>query len=290
MAALALTLSLYGIAGGMLFFYLPMAALFAAAFAGGPRAMAVACATALALAVWAAGPAAGLVIALLHSVPVLIWCRYFPLWRDGAQGREWYPVGNLLSLITVYGCVLFLPIALHYADMPGGLPAAIATQVTVGLHGVDAAIAEQVRRIITGWPHLLFAATAWMWLGMVYLNAWLALNITQRHRSFERADCRLSPFTPPYAVLALATVAALMTITGGEVLHLLGNTWLLMLCFPYFLSGLAALHAKSAAWPARGWWLALIYLSIFFLFWPAVGLALWALWRQLRELIPAAPV
>jgi uncharacterized membrane protein HdeD (DUF308 family) len=86
----------------------------------------------------------------------------------------------------------------------------------------------------------------------------------------------------------LVASALLVIFTDGQA-EFIGKSLFVMLLLPYFLSGIAQMHARARQSPAGNWWLALAYGLLILAIWPAIVFILLGVIRQLQFWFGAPP-
>src|SRR5690606_2069139 len=134
------------------------------------------------------------------------------------------------------------------------------------------------------WAFLIFPITIWLWAICLYAHLWLTTRLLRHKHLGQRPDVSVLPFTMPGWMLYLLAVSALASLIGGTSMQLLGKSSVIILLLPYFFLGAAIMHAHSKTWPSRRFFLFFVYFSIVALVWPAVLIAGFGVWQQLKTL------
>ncbi len=275
----------WSILGTLLFMFSPLP-LFATGLGLGLAAGAVAALAAM-IAVALVTEFTGMVVfAIAYAVPALMVVRFALLNRMAEDGTtEWYPPGQMLAWIALFGIGAFAAAAVFTGTGTGGLRAEISSYVDTmrGLSGQSSDSVDQVFATIK----LIFPVivTTW-WMIIMVVNGVLAQKMLERRGLNRRPgpDLRTTALPPWLAgVMVAATVAALL---GSEWLEFLGINIALILCVPYFFVGLAVLHMVSAAWSIRRAILFAAYVLLLLFSWTAVvvaGIGFLEHWTGLRE-------
>lgn len=267
--------------------------LFAAGLALGFAAGAIA----TAVAAGAVGAVVGVAPAGLYlaadAMPALLIARFALLNRTAADGStEWYPPGLLLTWLTLYCAGAFVVLAAAMGGGPNGIEAEIAgylkdfrnmlAQSATG----DGNVTPALDRMIAGFARVFpFVVVTW-WIALMTLNGVVAQKVLVRtgHARRPTPDFRATAL-PGWLFRAVVAAAALALVTSGWP-GLVATNLALILCVPYFLTGLAVLHAISGGWPGRTAILIALYLLLVLFGWPVLavtGLGMVEHWAGLRQ-------
>ncbi len=229
-------------------------------------------------------------LALTGAAPYLL-SRWALLNRTTAEGStEWYPPGLLLVRLCGIAAVLVLGAAVLFAGHEGGLIGAVRTALE-GFAGRiqetpdNQALITALRRVIPGLAPAMPAILAVVWLTFMVINGVLgqALLVRSRHNLRPSPDFRRLDLPAGLAWFTGATlIASWLPGNIGAVAMALAVIGL----FAYFLLGLSVVHAFAARSPGRIGLLALFYLALVMLAWPAILIAILGLvqqWTGLRE-------
>ncbi len=298
-AAMYLTV-LTGSPGGMIMVYLAPLPLFLAALAFGPNAALAASGVAVLLVFGIGG---GLILPLTFLVfsvlPVLIVGRRVLLSRQLPDGGvQWYPPGLLLLALTGLGvaAVLAAVVLPLVFGVDGGLRAVIHTLLVgsltemLGVIGKAGApnpsgeIADAIAQVFPG-------MVAVSWMIMVTINGLLAQGLLSRFNRLARPALRMTELElPGWSPLVLAvTLLGAMTLEEDAGFLLVNLT--IVLALPFFLSGLAVVHAFAARRASKVTFLVVFYLVLSFLAWlviAVIGLGIIEQWAGLRGRLGAA--
>lgn len=227
-----------------------------------PALLAAACGAILAL-LFGRGLAA-VTYLLVDGVITVCLGRLALLSRAGEGRRDWYPAGHLLTwlfalLAGCYGLALLAAAASGeglLAHLSGMLDQAIAAFGD----NLQARQADMLRAAVVLVPGMLGAFV----MLQTVVNALLAQSLLLRGGRAIRPAEAFTDLTLPRElayILAAAVVAALLPTGIAPV----GLTLAILASVPYFLLGLAVVHALLARHPARGLLLALCYGALFLL-------------------------
>ncbi|HSR54826.1 MAG TPA: DUF2232 domain-containing protein [Alphaproteobacteria bacterium] len=232
-----------------------------------------------------------LMFAAADAVPALMIVRFALLSRQGGDGaQEWYPPGLLLVWIVALGIALFLIAALMTGFGPGGLQDRISAflqpmrelldQSQTGGSSADAG------RMVDAIAFIIPAIVTIGWIFKLVINSMLAQRILERRGLSRRPTPVLSAMTLPSWLAGLTVAATVVALLGSGWLGFMGANIALILWVPYFLSGLAVLHAVSVNWPSRTVLLIAAYVFLVLFGWPAMvaaGVGFVEQWMGLRE-------
>lgn len=277
----------WGILGAVVFSLAAPFAVFAAGLGLGLNGAIVAATVATTFIAAVAGfPRAGL-YAATDAVLVLILVRYALLNRTTPEGGlEWYPPGQLLAWLTLYAVVAFVALTLVWG------PENLQTGVSGYVDSFRRMLAEASRespamdRMLAGLKRVLpFLVVAW-WLIIMAANGVLAQKFLVRTGHALRPSPDLTTTAPPGWVLSAAVAAAAVALVGSGWIGFMATNVALILCVPYFLTGLAVVHAVSVRWNGRKAILVALYLLLFLFGWPLIvvtGLGMVDHWIGLRR-------
>ncbi|MFT5539755.1 MAG: hypothetical protein ACI82H_001279 [Alphaproteobacteria bacterium] len=221
-------------------------------------------------------------------VPVLIVIRFGLLNRSADdESIEWYPPGLVLTWLTLYCAAAFAVLAVALGSGPQGLEAGIASyvdgfrQMVAGARD-SAAVDRMLATLKRVFP---FLVVTW-WVIVITVNAHVAQKILVRTGNAKRPSPDLTTTALPPWILPAVVAAAAVALVGSGWLGFVATNIALILCIPYFLSGLAILHAISARWNGRKAILIAVYLLLLLFGWPLIvvtGLGMMEYWVDLRQ-------
>ncbi len=237
------------------------------------------------------GVSLGMTYLLMFGLPSWYLARQSLLWRpasDNPQAREWFPIGEAITWLSLAGCLFFACILLYLSTLPEGIGGTVAQFTQDALKGMDAEYRDMVERFMGVWSFLIFPSTLWLWAIALYGHAWLANRMLVKKSVHIRPDFAVTEFSIPTAMLAMLALAALMSLITDASWQFAGKSLLIALLLPYCFSGAAIMHAASQSWPNRRFFLSFIYFMTFALLWPALILSGMGIWRQIKRLSSAA--
>lgn len=244
------------------------------------------------VAVVGGGVAAG-VYSGMHALPSWLVVHQALLRRpvlpggpgDGA-GDGWYPIGLLVAVMALLGAFVSSATALAGGD-GDGIEAAITSTLEgvmeVAAPGFDA---TQRQMLVGSLAPVFVGFSALTWLAMILLNAVAAQGILARRGAAIRPTPKWSALSlPDWLGWVLAAAAAVGLLASGDAAYLARNA-ALVLCAPYFLVGLALVHALARRGRSPGMLLVVFYLllGVFFALAAAVValigmISAWSGWR-----------
>ena len=233
-------------------------------------------------------PRAGL-YAATDALLVLGLVRFALLNRTDAEGgTEWYPAGLLLTWLTLYCAVAFVVLALALGTGPDGLQAGISgyvdgfRQVVAGANRDNPALGSMFATLKRVFP---FLVVTW-WIIIMAANAVMAQKLLVRTGNALRPSPDLAATEVPGWLLPVTVAAAAVALVLSGWFGFVATNIALILCVPYFLTGLAVIHAVSVRWNGRVAILFAIYLLLVLFGWPlfvVTGLGMVEHWIGLRR-------
>jgi hypothetical protein len=230
--------------------------------------------------------AAALGYAVLHALPALFTVRQALLRRDHQGQTEWFPIGLLVSQLTVLaGLGVVLAFVLLGAE-PGGLPGFIEERLRTGLTALGLldeteAPGPDLSRLAAVIPGFTASSS----LLMVMINFMLAQLLAVRSGWARRPTPEFDRLELPGWLWPGIGIAALLVLLGG-ILGDLGWSLLIVLVVPYLFLGLALVHVLVRRWPRPGLALGAIYGAMILLGWPILLVLLLGFvedWAHLRR-------
>ncbi len=265
--------------------------LFLAGLSGGLRSAMIASGVAALTVVAVAGMVRAGIYVAADVGPALLLVRYGLLNRTAPDGTvvEWYPPGLLLAWLTLYCAGAFLAVALFAGGADGGIEGAIRSylegfreMLAAGGALEGPALENMIATLARVFP---FVVVTW-WIVIVTVNAVAAQRILVRSGHALRPSPDLRATVLPQWLFPAVVAAAAAALLGSGWLGFLATNIALILCVPYFLVGLAVVHAISTRWNGRMAILIALYLLLFLFGWPLLavtGLGMMEHWVGLRR-------
>jgi isoprenylcysteine carboxyl methyltransferase (ICMT) family protein YpbQ len=217
--------------------------------------------------------------------------------NNGAEepaATEWYPAGPLAvwtALIAV-GVLVVSGLSTMAMGVEGGLEGALRMLLAEDLmegRAIEAGLQEMgltadPERILSLIVIALPAFVVMVWSLLTLGNMWLAQLILERTGHNLRPTPSLLDIEFPPFLLVLFLAALVLSLIPGSAAQL-GGAIMIALLVPYFLLGLAVIHAISRAWTARIAFLGVFYVLLIFTGWLIVPICLIGLgepWANLR--------
>lgn len=290
-AAASLYLSvLLGSPGALILVYLTQLPLFAAGLWLGAGAAMIAGATACVALLAVADILAAVLFAALNAVPVILVVRQALLARRAESGAlVWYPIGQLLALLT--GLALIgMTAALLALGGPEGLKAELRDIVG---HALDRLAEDGIANrdvIVATIAAIMPGVLAASWMVMTIANGCLAQGVLARFKVAWRPSADLVTLAVPQWMVILLGVASAASVFGGAA-RFIGINTMIALFVPFCLAGLAVLHAavRRLSHPAPA--LVMFYVMAGLFGWPLLVAALFGLcepWLGLRRRLLAS--
>jgi len=240
------------------------------------------------------GPAAGLVYFSTLGLPVALLCYLALLARpaeaqagaaDGTpqaanpQAIEWYPVGRIVSWATLMaGGIAALSIPLLGFDAETYRQTARAYFDTAIVSQLPAPEGKPVNKeklepLIDIMIAILPATSAMVWLTIMTTNMWAAGRIAQASGRAIRPMPDLSTMTYP-THMPLAFIASILLTFLPGIAGIVATGFAGAFLLAYIFMGLTVMHTLVRASPLRPFLLAILYLSMIFIGWIALLIAM----------------
>lgn len=269
---------------GFIFMMLPGLPIFYVGFAAGAQAMVIASVTATMLIGMIAALPGAAFFAIFSAAPAFMIVRRAILCkRSEAGAQQWFPLGLAFVELSVLLVAFAVSLCFYYASL-GGIDALVQRSVSENMQEIDPNMQQLLLNLSSSLTLVVISASLWIWLLLVYVNGWLAHRFARTRGHALRPDFALAPFDMPQWMLGALTLSGITSIVGSETFSFAGKISLLLLLFPYFFSGIALIHEKAAQWPSKGIILFVIYFFLLAQAWPALLIAGFGVWHQLKNL------
>ncbi len=220
--------------------------------------------------------------------PALVMVQRALLARRSRSGDlAWYPPGLLATWLAGMALAALAAAMLALADQPGGLEGAVREVVRANLNEMPFEIAEGQAVLAQGVASILPGTVLFSWMLMTIMNGGVAQALLTRAGRNRRPTVDIAELElPRLAPIALAAALGL-AVFGDGWLGFFGINAVAIIALPFFLAGLAVVHAMVRPRASRQAILTGFYVLFFVLFpWPAImvaGLGLIEQWAQLRR-------
>ena len=258
---------LFGLPGMLLVYFAQLPVLFAGLTLGltGSGIAVIGATVVIALMV---GMAAALGYGVLHALPALFSVRQALLRRTDQGRTEWFPVGLLLTQLTVLAGLGVILAFVLLGGQPGGLPGFIEEHLREGLSELGlldeaATPTPDLARLAAVIPGFTASSS----LLMVMINFMLAQLLAVRAGWARRPTPDFDRLELPGWLWPGIAGAALLVLAGG-IIGDLGWSLLIVLVVPYLFLGLALVHVVVRRWSRPGLALGAIYGAMILLGWP----------------------
>jgi len=195
-------------------------------------------------------PAAGLIVIALYK-PV---------------NAETTAEGNMLTAITLYPCVIFLAVVAAVSGTPGGLLGLTTdAMITAGSAYKDALDTDTYAWFLTtikGVAKMLPGALGLCWMFIMLLSAVVAQASLAQQKWNLRPSFALKDVCIPNWLVFAAAITGLAGAFAPAPYNYVGTNICVMLFVPFFLVGLAVVHAWAATTKARVWILVVFYILL----------------------------
>ena len=220
-------------------------------------------------------------------LPALVMIQKMLLARaDQAGTLDWYPPGLLAVWLAGLALAALVAAMLGLAGEAGGLEGAAREFVRVNLGEVLSRMPEPRAERMQTVAMILPGVVLCSWMLMTILNGVLAQGLLRRFGHNLRPTVDIAELElPRWAPMAPAAALALVVFGGGWV-GFLGVTALIVIAVPFFLAGLAVIHAMARPHKSRRVILGLCYVALVIFTWPVIMIAALGLveqWAQLRR-------
>ena len=278
-----------GMPGALLAVYLAPLPLLLVGLDHGTKAASLAGLSGIILTGLVGGAMSGLLFAVIHALPAWIIVRQGLQKRPGADGKveEWYPVGFILCILTVFCTGLYTVATVWSLGEDGGLHAIVQSYLSQVFAFMMPALDEATRGDLVQAISPLFPGyMGTSWVMMAAVNASIAMAILTRAKRLARPKTKLADLTLPDWMSWFLIAAAAVALLGQGELEFFGRNLALILAVPFFFLGLAVVHKVAAQVQFPGTLLAAFYLVLLLSGWIAmvvIGAGLLEQWVGLRR-------
>ncbi|MFQ5954133.1 MAG: DUF2232 domain-containing protein [Kiloniellales bacterium] len=220
-------------------------------------------------------------------LPALVMIQKALLGRETEAGAvEWYPPGRLAIWLAGLALAALVAAMLALTGAPGGLEGAVQAFVRANLADMLSRVPEQSGARVETVAKILPGIVLCSWMLMTIINGGLAQGLLSRFGHNIRPSLDIAELElPRWAPITLA-VALALAVFGNGWLGFFGVTALAVVAVPFFLAGLAVIHAMARPHKSRQAILGLCYVILVIFAWPAIMVAALGLieqWAQLRR-------
>ncbi len=234
----------------LVFVYLAPLPLLLVGLGLGAKAGTVAGITGFMVAGLAGGPMAAGMYGVFDALPAALVVRQALLQRPSGPGGgvAWYPVGSILSWLTILGAAIFLMAVLaSHATGEAGIEGAVSTYLDRLLEVVAPNLFGEGERanLVARLTPLFPGSVVTSWLVMTAVNGALAQALLVRMGRGLRPQTPLADLKLPEWMSALLVASAAVALLGPGELDYIGRNLVIILAVPFFLLGLAVIHALA---------------------------------------------
>jgi uncharacterized protein YybS (DUF2232 family) len=228
-------------------------------------------------------PMSGMLFLVVHALPVWVIVRQGLLKLTAADGKteEWYPVGSILCILSVF-CAGLLTVAVFWSlGEDGGLRELVRSYLGQVFAYVVPTMDEVIRgNLVKAMSFLFPGYMGTSWTVMVAVNASIAAAILTRAKRFARPKTKLADLVLPDWMSWFLVAAATVALLGQGELEYFGQNLALILAMPFFFLGLGVVHelARQVQFPRT--LLVAFYLVMFLSGWIAMAVILAGLLEQ----------
>ncbi|MBT5561755.1 MAG: DUF2232 domain-containing protein [Rhodospirillaceae bacterium] len=229
------------------------------------------------------GAMSGVLFSVIHALPAWIIVRQGLLKLPAADGKteEWYPVGSILCILSVF-CTGLLTVAMFWSlGEDGGLHDIVQSYLGLVFAYMMPTMDEVVRGDLVQTISPLFPGyMGTSWVVMAAVNASIAAAILTRAKRFKRPKSKLADLSLPDWMSWFLIAAAVMALLGQGELEFFGRNLALILAVPFFFLGLGVVHELARHVQFPGTLLAAFYFVMFLSGWIAMAVILAGLLEQ----------
>lgn len=215
------------------------------------------------------GTQAGFNMVVFVVLPCSVILHALLRYRVDEQGRkEWYPALRAVAHLSLLSAGVYMALALmassSYSD---GMQTVLKKSLSMDYSQLEPPVAEIMQKLAHEWSFLIFAFAAWLWIFLTWGVTVLSQHLLAKQGRALRPTVALRPLGVPHGVLALLFLCGGLVAFGNSNDSYNAKVVMLILFLPYFLSGMAYIHALSFQWRPRALWLFLIYIILVFIQW-----------------------
>lgn len=232
------------------------------------------------------GPPGFLLFGGCIALPVHnLLCRIL-LWRGAPKFPTWYPMIKAITELTALIGAALMILALATGSH-GGLEPLLPQEIHAGLQNPDPDIAAMAQQMLESWRFALFAMAGWMWVILLYAFAVLANRLLTTKGMALRPSLALEPRGVPEWMLGLVLICGLLATVGQGLDGFTAKAIFPLLLLPYFLCGVARVHAFShrGVFFNRRLWIICFYIALAFGRWPILLVIAIGLYTQIAEML-----
>lgn len=286
LSALVGALAAFGSFGGFLLAYFCQLPLFLVGLSMGTVASALAAAVAGSAVIVMGGLFGALLFTLLNAAPVVILVRQALLFRTADQSNvEWYPAGLLAAAATIIGLTLMLLAFLALGTTAEGVEGTIRQFLDQFAQRLPGDWSDDARQqFVAAIAPLLPGSIGLSWLVMLVINGALAQGLLVRFGHNLRPSPDFAGMELPRWLPVVTAVLVVGAIVLPGAFGLFARSTALVAALPFFLVGLAVIHALARRVAAGSMLLILFYILMLLFGWPVVIVAFLGLVEQMAEL------
>ncbi len=240
---------LAGSPGALVFVYLAPLPLLLVGLGLGAKAGTVAAITGFMVAGLTGGAMAAGLYGMLNALPAALVVRQALSQRPAgpAGSVDWYPVGSILSWLTILGAAIFLMAVLaSHAAGQADIGGAISTYLDRAFEIMAPALGEGDRaNVVATFTPLFPGFVVTSWVVMTAVNGAVAQAVLVRLGRNLRPQTPLAALILPEWMSTLLAASAAVALLGPGELEYIGRNLTIILAVPFFFLGLAVIHALA---------------------------------------------
>lgn len=225
---------------------------------------------------------------IIHALPSLLAIRQALRSQTSPNGTTtWYPLGGVLSWLAAFGAAVMLVTAIFSSGHAGGFQMAVTAYLKQILSIVGPALPADERTQFLNILVPFFPGSAVVsWLAVLAGNGLLAQALLTRSGRNLRPRPNAADAVLPDWMSWLMVGAAVLALVGSGDIAFLGRNLAMVMAVPFFVLGVAVVHALARQAPSRGMVLLAFYLVVFVSGWARLavaGLGLIEQWVGIRR-------